>query len=92
MYFRKPEQLQDLFEALEENNLFIMKNIQEIEQNIENLRHNFDHKKVKLLEQEKLNQKNKQELSKILKVKYNVISPFDNLIAKDSNDTANAET
>jgi len=68
MYFQKPKQLQDLFESLEEENLFSMKHIQEIEQNLENLKHTFQKKKVKLLEQEQILQKNKQELIKTLKV------------------------
>ena len=73
MYFQKPGQLQNLFESLEEENLFSMKHIQEIEQNLENFKHTFEKKKVKLLEQEQILQKNKQELVKAFKVNFFIV-------------------
>ena len=68
MYFKDPEQLQMIFGNLEEKNLFVMKYIQEVEQNIENLRQSFSQKKANLIEKEKQLRKNKLELEKTLQV------------------------
>jgi hypothetical protein len=38
MYFTKPQQLLDIFKALEENNMFLIQNSQETEKVLEELR------------------------------------------------------
>lgn len=68
IYFQKPEQLQELFENLEEKNLFIIKYTQDIEQSLEDLKHSFEVKKHALLESEKQLKKNKHELEKAIQV------------------------
>jgi len=78
MFFQKPKQLQGMFESLEEENLFSMKHIQEIEQNLENFKHTFEKKKVKLLEQEQILQKNKQEMIRNLKHKQRELQSMKN--------------
>lgn len=66
IYFQKPDQLQELFGNLEENNLFIIKYTQDIEQSLEDLKHSFEVKKHKLIDTEKQLKKNKQELEKAI--------------------------
>ena len=68
MYFKKPEQLQNFFDTLEEKNLFIIKNTQDIEQSLEDLKHNFEIKEKTLLEKEKILKKNIGELEKVIQV------------------------
>ncbi len=70
MYFKKPEQLQDLFNSLEEKNLFIIKNSNDIEQSLEDLKHVFEMKKDLLAEKERQLRKNKQDLERGIKVIY----------------------
>lgn len=41
MYFQEPQQLLDIFTALEESNLFLIQNSQETEQALEELKQNF---------------------------------------------------
>nr|CCA20246.1 conserved hypothetical protein [Albugo laibachii Nc14] len=41
LYFRRPQQLLDIFTALEESNLFLIKNSQETEQTLDELKQNF---------------------------------------------------
>eukprot|EP01032_Pedospumella_encystans_P007903 gene7903-9421_t len=46
MYFTEPQQLMDIFSALEEQNLFLIQNSQETEHTLEELRHAFVDTKV----------------------------------------------
>jgi hypothetical protein len=46
MYFTEPQQLMDIFSALEEQNLFLIQNSQETEHTLEELRHSFADTKV----------------------------------------------
>lgn len=46
MYFTEPQQLMDIFSALEEQNLFLIQNSQETEHTLEELRHAFAETKV----------------------------------------------
>mmetsp|Transcript_32814 Transcript_32814/g.55333 ORF Transcript_32814/g.55333 Transcript_32814/m.55333 type:complete len:574 (-) Transcript_32814:89-1810(-) len=46
MYFTQPQQLMDIFSALEEQNLFLIQNSQETEHTLEELRHAFAETKV----------------------------------------------
>lgn len=46
MYFTEPQQLMDIFSALEEQNLFLIQNSQETEHTLEELRHAFADTKV----------------------------------------------
>jgi DNA anti-recombination protein RmuC len=41
MYFKEPQQLMDIFSALEEQNLFLIQNSQETERTLEELQHAF---------------------------------------------------
>lgn len=41
MYFKEPQQLMDIFSALEEQNLFLIQNSQETEHTLEELQHSF---------------------------------------------------
>lgn len=45
MYFREPEQLASIFHSLEESNLFLITNLKEIEQEIEEAKSRFGHKR-----------------------------------------------
>ncbi|EAS00360.3 leishmanolysin peptidase (macronuclear) [Tetrahymena thermophila SB210] len=45
MYFQNPQQLQDVFNSLEEKNLFLIQMKQEDEQNLEELKHKFKQEK-----------------------------------------------
>jgi len=66
MYFQKPEHLQNLFENLEEKNLFIIKLSQDIEESLENFKHAFGAKQATLLSNEGTLKKNKGELDKAI--------------------------
>lgn len=48
MYFTEPQQLMDIFSALEEQNLFLIQNSQETEHTLEELQHSFNDTKVKM--------------------------------------------
>lgn len=48
MYFQRPQQLLDVFLALEEENLFLIQNSQESEQTLDNLRRKFDKTKIQI--------------------------------------------
>ena len=56
MYFKEPEQLASIFHSLEESNLFLITNLKEIEQEIEEAKSKYEHK------QETLNTKKKELL------------------------------
>lgn len=49
MYFTEPQQLMDIFSALEEQNLFLIQNSQETEHTLEELRHAFAETKVRAI-------------------------------------------
>jgi len=46
MYFKEPQQLLDIFSQLEERNLFLIQNVQETEEALEELKQNFEKTKV----------------------------------------------
>lgn len=46
MYFKEPQQLMDIFSALEEQNLFLIQNSQETERSLEELQHLFKETKI----------------------------------------------
>ncbi|ETW02448.1 hypothetical protein H310_05957 [Aphanomyces invadans] len=48
MYFQNPQQLLDIFTALEESNLFLIQNSQETEQSLEELKQNYRETKKKM--------------------------------------------
>lgn len=48
MYFQEPEQLASIFHSLEESNLFLITNLKEIEQEMEEAKSKFNHKKETL--------------------------------------------
>jgi hypothetical protein len=48
MYFTEPQQLMDIFSALEEQNLFLIQNSQETEHTLEELQHSFNDTKIKM--------------------------------------------
>jgi hypothetical protein len=48
MYFKEPEQLASIFHSLEESNLFLITNLKEIEQEIEEAKSKFNHVKENL--------------------------------------------
>ncbi len=48
MYFTEPQQLMDIFSALEEQNLFLIQNSQETEHTLEELQHAFNDTKIKM--------------------------------------------
>lgn len=48
MYFTEPQQLMDIFSALEEQNLFLIQNSQETEHTLEELQHAFSETKVSM--------------------------------------------
>ena len=56
MYFTRPQQLLDIFAALEERNLFLIQNSQETEEQLEELKQKLEHTKDKMNEEtEQLN-------------------------------------
>jgi hypothetical protein len=48
MYFTEPQQLMDIFAALEEQNLFLIQNSQETEHTLEELQHDFKQTKIEM--------------------------------------------
>jgi hypothetical protein len=66
MYFQNPQQLQNLFETLEGNDLFIIKNTKETEQQVEEVRHEYAKKRHEFLEKKRQLQQNKHELEKAI--------------------------
>ena len=48
MYFKHPDQLLDIFSQLEERNLFLIQNVQETEEALEELRQKFDDTKTQM--------------------------------------------
>lgn len=79
MYFKKPEQLQVIFEDLEEQNLFTIKYTQEIEQSLEDLKRNCAIKKAELLEKANQLKKNKHELEKTIQTRLKSIDQLHNV-------------
>jgi len=69
MYFKDPSQLQELFNSLESDNLFIIKYTRDCEQNLEDLKHDFENKKQALLEKREQNLRSKAELEKSIQVR-----------------------
>ena len=76
MYFQKPEQLQTMFENLEEKNLFIIKYSQDIEQSLEDFKHAFGAKRNTLLSNEGQLKKNQAELDKAISVNFDLWEYF----------------
>ena len=54
MYFTKPQQLLDIFAALEERNLFLIQNSQETEEQLEELKQKLEMTKEKMSEETEL--------------------------------------
>lgn len=74
MFFKRPDQLQEVFETLEEKNLFIIKHAQDIEQSLEDLTHSLAVKKADTLEKKKQLERNKQELKDAIEQRENNIN------------------
>ncbi|OQR81548.1 hypothetical protein THRCLA_11630, partial [Thraustotheca clavata] len=62
MYFQNPQQLLDIFTALEESNLFLIQNSQETEQSLEELKQNYRETKKKMNKKTQLLKQNIDEL------------------------------
>ncbi|OQR97873.1 hypothetical protein ACHHYP_09865 [Achlya hypogyna] len=62
MYFQHPQQLLDIFTALEESNLFLIQNSQETEQSLEELKQNYRETKKKMNKKTQLLKQNIDEL------------------------------
>lgn len=62
MYFSEPQQLMDIFSALEEQNLFLIQNSQETEHTLEELQHSFTDTKIKMEAQTNVLQQQIDEL------------------------------
>lgn len=62
MYFQNPQQLLDIFTALEESNLFLIQNSQETEQALEELKQNFRETKRKMDKKTQVLKQNIQHL------------------------------
>lgn len=63
-YFKKPEQLEEIFLNLEEKNLFLITNTKEREQQVEDMKHHFDKRKVEMEQSKEYLIKQKNELQK----------------------------
>jgi hypothetical protein len=63
MYFKEPQQLLDVFTALEEQNLFLIQNSQETEQALEELKQNYRHTRKKLDDKTSSLEQNMEELN-----------------------------
>lgn len=68
MYFREPEQLASIFHSLEESNLFLITNLKEIEQEIEEAKTKFNNKRETLSNKKNDLLANKAELQKHIAV------------------------
>ncbi|KDO16973.1 hypothetical protein SPRG_17553 [Saprolegnia parasitica CBS 223.65] len=62
MYFQNPQQLLDIFTALEESNLFLIQNSQETEQSLEELKQNYRETKKKMNKKTQVLKQNIDEL------------------------------
>ncbi|RHY55375.1 hypothetical protein DYB37_003776 [Aphanomyces astaci] len=62
MYFQNPQQLLDIFTALEESNLFLIQNSQETEQSLEELKQNYRETKKKMNKKTQLLKQNIDDL------------------------------
>lgn len=71
MYFKNPEQIQDYFQILEEKNQFLIRNTQELEQNLDEVRHKYGQKSIELTEKKKQLTHNLQESEKSIQVTSN---------------------
>lgn len=69
MYFKTPEQIQDIFQSLEEKNQFMIKNTQVDEQGLDEVRQKYKRKKEELTEKRKQLIQNHQELEKMIQVR-----------------------
>lgn len=67
-YFKKPEQLEEIFLNLEEKNLFLITNTKEREQQVEDMKHHFDKRKVEMEQSKEYLIKQKNELQKQIDV------------------------
>jgi hypothetical protein len=89
MYFKDPQQLMDIFSALEEQNLFLIQNSQETEMTLEELRHKF------MQTTEDMNGRTGQLESQILELRNlisNEVSFANSLKARRQAEAANTET
>jgi len=69
MFYQDPQQLLNLFETLEGNNLFIIKNTKETEQQLDEIRHEYEKKKQEFNDKKRQLQINKHELEKNITLK-----------------------
>lgn len=74
MYFKEPQQLMDIFSALEEQNLFLIQNSQETEHTLEELQHSYNETKFNMdhqtnILQEQINDLQHQISSEEAKIK-----------------------
>eukprot|EP00825_Cyclidium_porcatum_P040642 TRINITY_DN5188_c0_g1_i3.p1 TRINITY_DN5188_c0_g1~~TRINITY_DN5188_c0_g1_i3.p1 ORF type:complete len:392 (+),score=110.59 TRINITY_DN5188_c0_g1_i3:185-1360(+) len=65
-YFKKPEQLEEIFLNLEEKNLFLITNTKEREQQVEDMKHQFIKRREELEQQKQYLTKQKNELQKFI--------------------------
>lgn len=68
MFFQTPEQIENIFESLEEKSLFMISNTKETEQGYENKRHEYEEMIAKFNQQLKIKKANKADLEKSVKV------------------------
>lgn len=64
MYFKKANQLEEIFQGLEERNLFLIANTKEREQMVEELKQKFEGRKKHLEERKKNSQQLRNDLQK----------------------------
>ncbi|CAK4447593.1 unnamed protein product [Aphanomyces euteiches] len=68
MYFQNPQQLLDIFTALEESNLFLIQNSQETEQSLEELKQNYRETKKKMNKKTQMLKQNIDELKEQISI------------------------
>ena len=85
MFFHETEQLQEIFEDLEEKNLFLIKYTQEVEQALEEVQSRYSSKKSELNLRKQQLVNSKIELEKDIQAKNKEINDLTH-IRSDSND------
>lgn len=83
MFFKKPEQLQDIFSDLERNNLEIIKLTRDIEQEKDDLLHKKRVKEHELIERKKQLEANKYEVEKLISVSVKRMRGEDNFLFQE---------
>lgn len=87
MYFQHPQQLMEIFSALEEQNLFLIQNSQETEHTLEELQHQFNETKINMDLQTANLENQINELKNLINIE---TARMNSLLEKNLNDNSSA--